>query len=279
MKFFTIVLVNFLLLGCNSIPYQELHFKAIVVDIDSGDRIDVYLQAEQPFPIIVRIKELVLVEQQFIPGVMENLQTNWVYSSSANQRKNGKVRLFSIKDSNKGFFYTWNTIVGIIEAKHDDKYIYQLPYPTGGPGYKIIQGYNGQFSHKGVYALDFQMPKGSPITAARSGIIVQIQDNYSKGGTLKVYENRDNFIHILHDDNTSGIYAHFMHKGIVVQIGEEVAAGQLLGYAGNTGYSSEAHLHFLVATYSQNFERQSFATKFRTSDGILELKENQIYSH
>ena len=154
-----------------------------------------------------------------------------------------------------------------------------MPYPTGEPGYKIIQGYNGQFSHQGVYALDFQMPKGSSVLAARSGIVVDMQDNYSKGGISQAYKDRDNFVHILHEDNTLGIYAHFMHQGIVVRIGEEVTAGQLIGYAGSTGFSSIAHLHFVVATYNQNLEQVSFATKFRTSEGILELKEGRTYHH
>ena len=106
-----------------------------------------------------------------------------------------------------------------------------------------------------------------------------MQDNYSKGGTLEAYRRKDNFIHILHDDGSVGVYAHFMHKGIVVKIGEQVQAGQLIGYAGNTGYSTESHLHFLVQIYTESLDKKSLPTKFRTADGILELKQNQIYRH
>ncbi|HBD20859.1 MAG TPA: hypothetical protein DC063_12765 [Arenimonas sp.] len=42
------------------------------------------------------------------------------------------------------------------------------------------------------------------------------------------------------------LYAHLREGGVAVRTGDTVSLGQVLGYAGSTGYSSGPHLHFSV---------------------------------
>jgi hypothetical protein len=55
-----------------------------------------------------------------------------------------------------------------------------------------------------------------------------------------------NLVVIKHADGEYSLFAHFKQNSIRVKIGDKVAKGQLIGLCGNSGNSSEAHLHFQV---------------------------------
>ena len=74
-----------------------------------------------------------------------------------------------------------------------DTYIYNLPFEQGTK-HRIVQGYGGLFSHRNIAALDFDMPEGTPIFAAREGILYKYKDDSDEGGPLPFYERKANFI-------------------------------------------------------------------------------------
>lgn len=121
------------------------------------------------------------------------------------------------------------------------------PYPLpwrGGP-FRLTQGANGQYSHftpKGRYALDIAMPEGTPIVAARAGVVVKTENAQSGRGN----NPSGNFVRILHDDGTMGVYLHLMQGSVNVREGQHVAVGTPIGRSGNTGNSTGPHLHFVV---------------------------------
>jgi murein DD-endopeptidase MepM/ murein hydrolase activator NlpD len=156
-----------------------------------------------------------------------------------------------------------------------DTYIYQLPYQQG-TSHKVVQGYGGLFSHKNTAALDFSMPIGTPIYAAREGEIYSYKDDGTKGGWLSSYKKEANYIMIKHSDGSFGCYWHLKHKGVVTKKGK-VAKGELIGYSGNTGFTLQPHLHFSVKKVL-NYEMNSFVrTKFYTSNGIELLESGNTY--
>lgn len=55
-----------------------------------------------------------------------------------------------------------------------------------------------------------------------------------------------NLIKISHEDGTITVYAHLAKRSVAV--GDLVVAGQVIGEAGSTGFSSGPHLHFEVRT-------------------------------
>jgi murein DD-endopeptidase MepM/ murein hydrolase activator NlpD len=156
-----------------------------------------------------------------------------------------------------------------------DTYIYDLPFKEGTK-YKIVQGYGGLFSHKHKAALDFDMPEGTPVYAAREGTIYSYKDDSNEGGPFPKYEHKANYIIIQHSDGSFGCYWHLQKNGVVIKSGT-VAKGQLIGYSGRTGFVLKAHLHFTVKR-KLNYEMDSFVrTKFRTTKGIQLLKSGETY--
>ena len=80
---------------------------------------------------------------------------------------------------------------------------------------------------------------------------MQVESGFDRGGLNKeTYGARANLVRILHDDGSMAIYAHLRENGVMVRVGEKVSLGQLIGYSGNTGYSSGPHLHFCVQVNS-----------------------------
>ena len=122
---------------------------------------------------------------------------------------------------------------------------YKYPLPWRGGPFRLTQGANGQYSHftpKGRYAVDIAMPEGTPIVAARGGMVVKIENEQSGRGNNPA----GNFVRILHDDGTMGVYLHLMKGSVSVREGQRVETGGLLARSGNTGNSTGPHLHFVV---------------------------------
>ena len=156
-----------------------------------------------------------------------------------------------------------------------DTYIYDLPFKEGSK-YKVVQGYGGMFSHKNKAALDFNMPEGTPIYAAREGVVYSYRDNSNEGGFLTKNTKKANYIIIKHSDGSFGCYWHLQKNGVKIKKGA-VEKGQLIGYSGNTGFVLQAHLHFAVKR-KLNYDMDSFVrTKFRTTKGIQLLQRGKTY--
>lgn len=121
----------------------------------------------------------------------------------------------------------------------------QYPLPWRGGPFRLTQGANGKYSHftpKGRYALDIAMPEGTPIVAARAGVVVKTENEQTGRGTNPA----GNFVRILHDDGTMGVYLHLQKGSVGVNPGQRVEQGSLLARSGNTGNSTGPHLHFVV---------------------------------
>lgn len=170
--------------------------------------------------------------------------------------------------------FEFSFILGNPDAVHDDRYQYELPFPKG-EAYMLAQGNKTKYTHDEMsseYAFDFAMPVGSLISAARGGVVGHVVDKYDTGGNDKTLMDKTNRIMICHDDGTVAAYAHLKNDGAFVEIGDRVYAGQVIGFSGNTGYSTFPHLHFVVLK-----GKRSIPIRFRNQYTIL--YEGEVYEH
>jgi len=134
---------------------------------------------------------------------------------------------------------------------HAEEAEYRLPL---GGSYRLDQGFGGSFSHtdeQSLYAIDLAVAEGTPVLAAREGVVMQVEDDfYGAGLDKEKYATRANVVRVLHADGSMAVYAHLRPESVVVQPGRHVYVGQKLGESGNTGYSTGPHLHFCVQVNS-----------------------------
>jgi murein DD-endopeptidase MepM/ murein hydrolase activator NlpD len=141
---------------------------------------------------------------------------------------------------------------------------WRLPYIANSRVYQD-QGYNGQFSHQGTFALDMRSPNSQTV-AARNGVIASINfggkwdswcnsnaDCANKGGVW-----RGNHILINHNDGSTSYYLHMRPGSLApnIWVGKYVDQGTPLGVEGYTGYTCldlnvpcntpDPHMHFQV---------------------------------
>ena len=153
----------------------------------------------------------------------------------------------------------------------DSSYVYALPFESK-KAHLLVQGYFGKFSHKERAALDFKMKRGTKVLAARDGVVIRVKEDGSKGGTKRKYRSDGNNIIIQHFDNSRSGYWHLQQNGAMVNVGDSVKRGQLIGLSGNTGYTAFPHLHFIVWKFNADGQFRQIPTRFQTSKGIKYLK-------
>jgi len=157
------------------------------------------------------------------------------------------VHLVRREGSDRGDFeLLLDALPGDPAARHAD-YAYRIPFDRAKV--QVDQGPGGSFSHadaENLHALDFALPEGTPILAARAGVVVQVQSGFEQSGVQDDYGGLANHIRILHQDGSMALYAHLQPDGVQVHPGQRVAKGQLIGQSGNTGLSTAPHLHFVV---------------------------------
>ncbi len=82
------------------------------------------------------------------------------------------------------------------------------------------------------YGVDLGASEGTPIIATRSGTVSAATFDRTAGF----------YVNINHGDGFVSRYLHMTHY--IVKVGQQVQAGQVIGYVGSTGTSTGPHLHF-----------------------------------
>ena len=185
-------------------------------------------------------------------------------------QESAHVMMLNQSDSGEQGRYRYNLewTVGDMEAIHDDDHLYGLPYARG-KSFRVLQGFGSRFSHTGLeaYAVDFDMPEGTPVHAARAGVVARVEESHTIGCWRDGCGRYANYIVVLHNDGTTGEYYHLQHNGALVAVGDAVARGQHIGYSGNTGHSTMPHLHFAVYRATDWGNTQSIPVRFQSAEG------------
>lgn len=143
--------------------------------------------------------------------------------------------------------YRYRYLLGDPTARHRPGRPYRAPFAIAR-SHVVTQAYPQAVTHTGpasAHAVDFAMPVGTDIHAARAGVVIDVAStNFSD--SLEPDGAEANVVRILHDDGTYAIYAHLNWNGIRVRPGDAVERGQYIADSGNTGFSTGPHLHFAV---------------------------------
>ena len=102
---------------------------------------------------------------------------------------------------------------------------------TDAYGYRNHPLYGYYQLHTGV---DLAANQGTEIYATAAGTVTRADYTKANG----------NYVALAHGGGYGSIYLHMTHY--VVQVGDSVKAGQVIGYVGSTGWSSGPHLHFEI---------------------------------
>jgi len=111
----------------------------------------------------------------------------------------------------------------------------------------------GTKSYDGHQGTDFviksftQMDSGVNILAAADGEVIFIQDGlFDRETDGDVTKLLGNYIGIKHANNYFTYYGHLKKNSLLVSVGENVIAGQVIAKVGSSGNSTDPHLHFEV---------------------------------
>ncbi len=166
-----------------------------------------------------------------------------------------------------------------------------LAFPLADARFSVVQGGNDALVNHHVraraqrYALDIVelgpfglraatlVPKrndeyrifGCAVHAPCDGTVVAVRDEMEDDGSLAVrgFDVRGNHVVLRRDDGIDVVHAHLQRGSVAVQLGARVVRGTVLGRVGNSGRSSEPHLHI-------HAERNGQGVPMRFAGRVLE---------
>lgn len=234
-----LLLISLFLGSCASLPEKKLYQFSYSRTYDMiGDTLRISISNPLMCPLVVNIETdnsevKKIIDTDFPLTMAEDSDTtfNYLISEKANEVKLSFKSRFGSRPE--------NTVAPL----------FSLPFSTNKT-YKIIQGYDGSFSHNSDfsrYALDFSLQENDTICAAADGFVVGVIEGYSEGGESKKWRDYANFITLYHpNSNLYSQYVHLPFNGSFVELGDEVMGGEPIGLAGTTGFTTVEHLHFNV---------------------------------
>jgi murein DD-endopeptidase MepM/ murein hydrolase activator NlpD len=117
---------------------------------------------------------------------------------------------------------------------------------------------------------------GKEVLAPGDGTISQVID-----GSIDVLPGEKdrsvgvgNAIIIDHLNGEYSLLCHFKHSSIKVKVGDEVKQGDIIGLCGNTGNTSQPHVHFNLQDNSLMHKAKALPAQFKEIIVNGETKEN-----
>jgi murein DD-endopeptidase MepM/ murein hydrolase activator NlpD len=188
-----------------------------------------------------------------------------------------RIELIAFPNPGEPWGFDYRIHYGHESREHDDEHVYRLPFAVGA-AFEVTQSHTRLTTHRqgNRYAVDWKMPVGTAVHAARGGVVVSTFD----GAELRSLTGSAtaNHIWIRHSDGTIGKYLHLAPDGVMVNEGQTVMAGDRIGSAGETGFASGPHLHFSVSTLGGPALYETFNVWFATPEGPRQLASGDRFT-
>lgn len=240
-----------------------------------------YSQFSEEMKSIISLQDFKDLAVQFVADVerfelssttKENGQSNYVWIDASNQK------------AVTAFVDEQHAITGLqilpltSYPETDEQYSqtqFQLPFTDEWlvywGGKNVLLNYHYEYEHV-RYAYDYIIVKdgysysgdprnnesyyafGAEVLAPADGEVIAVVDGIVDNipGEMNEEHPAGNMVVIQHDNGELSMLAHFKQNSISVKEGDTVQVGQLLGLCGNSGNSSEAHIHFQVMKQAED---------------------------
>lgn len=145
------------------------------------------------------------------------------------------------------------------------RYAYDLVIMTGEQTYRDNGMHNDNY-----YAF------GKEVVAPANGKVVKVVDGIKDNtpGDMNETQPAGNYIVIRHSADEYSLLAHFKQNSIRIKEGEDVQQGQVIGLCGNSGNSSEPHIHFQVMDSPNLHNCKSICIRF--TDGSEPIQGDTV---
>lgn len=148
---------------------------------------------------------------------------------------------------------------------------YTMPFKPGR--YVVMQEPRGSYSHfvgsASENAVDWAVPEGTVVCAAREGCVVGVRQDSTVGGPDRKLRSLANYVIVKHPDGTFADYVHLKVGGALVKMGDQVTVGQPIGLSGQTGFASAPHLHFSVFQAIDGKKKLTLPFRLKTNRGVF----------
>lgn len=114
---------------------------------------------------------------------------------------------------------------------------------------------------------------GKEYLAPADGIVVKVDNSVKDNkpvGKMNEEQPLGNYVILDHGNTEFSYLAHFKYQSIIVKEGDKVNQGDSLGLVGNSGNSSEPHIHFHVADSPDPMTSKSINIKFNREDKFIQ---------
>ncbi|WP_137789291.1 M23 family metallopeptidase [Bacillus sp. E(2018)] len=154
------------------------------------------------------------------------------------------------------WFVFWggaNSFINYHYEIEEQRYAYDLVIVKDGQSYRDTPTSNNDY-----YAFDKKVV--APCDGRVVKVVNSIVDN--ELGSTNVSNPEGNYVIIQHANDEYSLIAHFKQHSIVVEDRQMIEQGQLIGLCGNSGNSSEPHIHFQVMNSHDHHNTKSIRIRF-----------------
>jgi murein DD-endopeptidase MepM/ murein hydrolase activator NlpD len=261
---YTVFVGVLLLLSCQPAGAEENHTGFRVIEKHDGDTLSLIIKSDYACEFTVTLE-----------ATLKNMTPSrpLLFTEDAAGRSSFTLARFRRKNKRLAWHYTYRYYkqLGGRRSSTSNDADYAMPFRPGR--YVVMQGPRGSYSHfagsGSENAVDWTVPEGTVVCAAREGRVVGVRQDSTVGGPDRKFRPFANYVIIKHADGMFADYVHLKTGGALVKMGDEVTVGQPIGLSGQTGFTSAPPLHFSIFQAIDGKKKLTLPFRLKTDHGVF----------